>query len=688
MGAGTVLFAALYCAGTALSLAALVTPPLPAAIFLPAGIMLAALLLRPPRLWWPLYVAAFIAQMVARWALALHPLAALPIMIADAGRDSVAAVLLRRLWGHDNDIESLRGMTALIAVALAVPAVTGFAYPLYGEWLRLVGVAADYPPRFRPLPFWTMWSEFFLSASLAYLTIVPLGLSAAGPLRRVLRGEAAPLEQIGSRGSAEAWSMVIGVLAASVMAFGVAPELAFGLPVLFYLPIPFLIWGAVRFGPGGAALTLIIVAVVATASVVGGTPLLVSVPVVPSLLSLQLAILSLATPTLILAAIVRERERGYTQLRAAQARVHMATRAGHVYVMERDDATGRIIADPGIVELLGVGADALRSLDDFLSRVHPDDLMRLRGLLHPAPHIDGRPREDLEFRMFHRDGHVRWVQATADFFLLGQSGPPLVGMLTDITQQKDAELTADQHRRELAELSRRSTLGELGGAIAHEVRQPLTAMMSNAQTGLRLARRGDVPREMVEIFDDIVSDGRRAGEVIERMLALGRGDQAGFDVLDLNDVTRDVTRLVGPETLRRNVTWRSFQWPTPLLVRGDRVQLQQVALNLLLNAFDAVESSNGDRSAAVSLETRLEAPGRAVIRISDSGPGLDPERIHTVFDPFVTSKPSGLGLGLTICRTIVEAHDGTIGVERDDALGGAAFHVSLPLVSAPIVAPR
>ena len=256
-------------------------------------------------------------------------------------------------------------------------------------------------------------------------------------------------------------------------------------------------------------------------------------------------------------------------------------------------------------------------------------------------------------------------------------GDKILSIVRDITDRKRAELEADSHRRELAHLGRVATLGELSGTLAHELSQPLTAVLSNAQAARRLLD-GDPPDvgQIREALDDIIRNDKRAGAVIERLRSLLRKGEAARQPVDLNEVTREILDLAyGELLLRRVAVTRRLNDRIPV-VQGDRVQLQQVVLNLVMNACDAMD----DTPAATRRLEIATSPDDGFVRLSitDRGRGIPEGQFERVFEPFVTFRDQGLGLGLAISRSIVTAHGGSIRAENN-VEGGATFHCLLPV---------
>jgi PAS domain S-box-containing protein len=252
-------------------------------------------------------------------------------------------------------------------------------------------------------------------------------------------------------------------------------------------------------------------------------------------------------------------------------------------------------------------------------------------------------------------------------------------IVRDRTDQKRAEDETRQLRDELAHIGRVTSLGALTGSIAHEINQPLAAIMANAQAALRMLANGnaDLP-ELRETLADIVADDRRAGDVLQRLRALLTKEAPRSVPLDLKAILEDVLPLVHSDTVMRRITLDVRLASDLPAVRGDRVQLQQVALNLLLNAFEAVAGLEADRRRVVLAADRED--GSVVLSVADQGPGIAPGDVARVFEPFFTTKPEGMGLGLPICQTIAAAHGGVL-IAAPNAGVGVTFALRLPIAA-------
>jgi len=279
--------------------------------------------------------------------------------------------------------------------------------------------------------------------------------------------------------------------------------------------------------------------------------------------------------------------------------------------------------------------------------------------------------EKVEYAMGH-DEAERFFEAC----IVRCDGDKILSIVRDITDRKRAELEAGAQRRQLAHLSRVAVLGELTGAMAHELSQPLTAALSNAQAALRFLDHN--PPDLGEVraaLDDIVRNNRRAGAVIDHLRALLRKELPVHQPLNMNDVVREVIDLAHGEILSRRIRVTSSLNASIPPIRGDRIQLQQVVLNLVLNACDAMSDAEPARRELALATGRQD--GFVQVVVWDRGIGIPSDQLTRVFDPFVTFRDQGLGLGLAISRSIVEAHHGSIRAENNDD-GGATFRCFLP----------
>jgi len=291
---------------------------------------------------------------------------------------------------------------------------------------------------------------------------------------------------------------------------------------------------------------------------------------------------------------------------------------------------------------------------------------------------------DFELDVRNKRGDVLEVVVACETVDVGGDAC-LIMMMRDITERHRAEREVEAQRRQLAHLGRVSLLGELSGAVAHELNQPLAAILANTRAAQRMLTHDDLDRpELRLILEDVASDVRRAGDVIRRLRRLLlKGDSDPQQVV-MNDLVDEVLALAHSEVIQRGATITTHLAPVLPPIAGDRVQLQQVLLNLLVNAWDAMsENALADRRVVI---TTGDAGSAVRLSIADRGTGITTHPLDTIFDPFVTSKHHGLGLGLSICRSIVNAHGGRLWAENNPERG-ATFHLLLPRTQSALHVP-
>jgi PAS domain S-box-containing protein len=306
--------------------------------------------------------------------------------------------------------------------------------------------------------------------------------------------------------------------------------------------------------------------------------------------------------------------------------------------------------------------------------IHPDDLPHVIQVF--AQSIAAGTPYEMVWRFRRADGVYRWFQN--DGFPVRDPSGRIVGwcvLMTDIDERKRAEEALHRMQARLSRATQIAAVGEMTGSIAHEVNQPLAAVVANGHACLRwLSASPPNVARAIEAAERIVKDGKDAGEVVRRVRGLFKRTAVDRVPLDLGEVIREVLRLLDSYPARKYVSLDVVLDPDLPPAFADRVQLQQLALNLMVNALEALEPVSG-RAKQLSVRLTRGGPSHAVIEISDNGIGLDDP--VAAFEPFVTTKPEGMGLGLAICRSIVAAHDGTLSAERNAGFG-TTFTVTLP----------
>jgi len=333
------------------------------------------------------------------------------------------------------------------------------------------------------------------------------------------------------------------------------------------------------------------------------------------------------------------------------------------------------INEPGR-KLYGVSPTECLDFARFTETVYPPDIAPVRAAVADAFANGGT--YFCEHRVLAGDAPPRWI-ATRGRTEFSADGRPLRmrGVSIDITARKHAEFELTERRGELAHLARVTMLGELSASLAHELNQPLTAILSNAQAAQRFLAMDDPDLvELREILADIVAEDERAGEVIRRLRLLLRKGEIQRQTLDVNELVNEVLKLVRSDLTSQGVIVTTRLTPNLAAIRGDRVQLQQVLLNLVMNACDAMDSNEKD-DHHLTVVTRAAGDASLRIEVGDVGRGLPEGGAERAFEQFFTTKPHGLGLGLSVCRTVITAHGGTLGAENN-AHRGATFYFTLP----------
>ena len=313
------------------------------------------------------------------------------------------------------------------------------------------------------------------------------------------------------------------------------------------------------------------------------------------------------------------------------------------------------------------------------TRIHPDEAAWFQDLLLRA----ARDGDDLEFehRLRLPDGSIRYLHVVAHATRDRGGQLEYIGAVQDVTERRRSDDALNQLRSELGRMARITTLGALTASIAHEVNQPLAGIVANASTSLRML--ADDPPNLEgarETARRTIRDANRAADVIARLRALFKRAGGPAGSVDLNDATRDVLAILGSELQRAGAIVRADLAADLPAVTGDRVQLQQVVLNLVMNATEAMRDV-ADRPRRLTVRT-AGVDGQVQLSVEDSGPGFDPQQASRLFEAFYSTKDDGMGIGLFISRSIVESHGGRLSASRNDR-GGATFVCALPLSPPP-----
>lgn len=604
----------------------------------PDSILLCALLLAPSRYWPLLILAPLPVRLFSDVSAGLPSWFLLATYAVDSAKGLLAATLLRRLTDNPLRVETIGQLAryTLIAVLL-VPAVaaTGGAAARH-----LLG--HDY---------WLAWVQWFSGNALTHLIITPVILYwlIAMPWKRPWPSKARRYE---------AAILASGLLLTTWLAF--ASDAGGGFTdSRYYAHVPFLVWAAVRFGMAGATAGIATITVVAIESVLTGNSSFSAKTPQEVALALQEFLLVRAAPLYLVAVLFDQMRRTERLLRASEQRYREV-------VNTQTDLVCRFLPDTTLTfvnaaycryfgrtreQLIGTRFIELLPEDARDGALEEIALAASKGKAHTYEHEVNAP-----------GGARRWHEWTD--YPICDAGGQLIEFQSighDITDRK----LVDEARQNLVHASRLAAVGQLTAVLAHEITQPLNAAMHNAQTAARLLKSSKPNlRELREIVSDICRNHVRAGEVIDRIRLFARNRSIRMQPLDINATVQDVLRLMRADAARRKIRIVVELDPSVPLVSGDRVHLQQVILNLIVNAMDAIRE--GPSSAPqITVQTRKaeSAENMVEVVVSDHGRGVSPHRLGRIFEAFFTTKGDGMGIGLAISRSIIDAHGGRIWAE-------------------------
>ena len=645
------------------------------AFWAPNAILLAALLLAPRERWWiyllvllPFHFGVQLADMPPARAAIQYA-----VNCAEAG---LGAWALLQLAPHPRRFDRLRTVVVLILFAgFLAPLVTSLAMV---AGFRLAGIPAD---------FWLTVTARTITNTFAVVALVPLVVHMVTALR-------AGAKPVAAWRIIEAAALAGALAAVSTLVFAIPESSSHPSVAWLFAPLPVLAWATIRFRVPGACSAALLVGAVSTWGVLNGHgPFDVQNPI-ENALSLVAFHVMICVTFVLCAALIEEWRHAARALRASEARFRgMVEQSMHAAVL--GSVHDQIAVLDGAGSLIEVNESWRRSVqlahpwrfdrvlegDSYLAAcaraTDTGDHAAIEHLTALQSVLDGRETR-CQFDYQEPAGmEPAWIEVSIE--KLRRPGGGAVVTRTDITARKRAEQEARDQQQQLAHLGRAAVLGQLSGAFAHELNQPLTSILGNAEAALKLLDGGNGnPAELREILRDIVHDDVRAAQVIDRLRALlERGDALRRPV-DLNATIRDVLDLARGELLTRHVTVTLSLDNTAPIVMADRVQVQQIVLNLLMNACDAMGNLPvADRKVAIATRFLPQA-SRIEATMTDNGCGIAAADLERIFQPFVTTKAGGMGMGLAICRSVAESHGGRLRAENVPG-GGAAFRLELPV---------
>jgi len=372
------------------------------------------------------------------------------------------------------------------------------------------------------------------------------------------------------------------------------------------------------------------------------------------------------------AALYSDLQRAHENLRQSEAFLAQAQRISQTGSFGWNVARGEIYWSDETYNIFEIDRAAGPTFDVVFQRVHPDDRVFVLQTLEES--TKGQMGFDTEYRLLMPDGRVKYVHARGQPVSTGTL--EILGAVRDITERSRAEEALRQAQGDLARINRVTTMGELAASLAHELTQPISGAMTNADTCLRLLGR-DTPNPdgVHTAVTRIARDARRAAEIIGRIRSQFVSGPLRREVINVNEINRETVALLRDEAARYNISIRTELADDLPPIVGDRVQLQQVAMNLIVNGIEAMKDADGIREMVIKSQ-RAENE-QILVSVSDTGIGFPPQLAEQIFDPFFTTKPQGTGMGLRISRSIIESHGGRLWAEG--AAGcGATFHLNLP----------
>ncbi|AXA44678.1 PAS domain-containing sensor histidine kinase [Rhizobium leguminosarum] len=358
----------------------------------------------------------------------------------------------------------------------------------------------------------------------------------------------------------------------------------------------------------------------------------------------------------------------------AQASLAEAQMLSHVGSFRIKPSTGEIICSAETYNIYRLDPAKPLRHDAVMMRVHPDDRERIDQIY--ASGIRDRKPWEAEHRLLLPDGSIRHVHCMVRVETDPEQEPEVFGAIIDLTDRVNSEEALRKAQADVVRMNRLTAMGAVTVSIAHEMNQPLMAIVTNAATCLSWLGRPEPDLDEAKVAAErIVKEGKRAGDVLLNVRNMARNSRPSIAMVDINEVVGDVLTMMRSELRSRQITTAVSLSPTTRPIRGDKVQLQQVLLNLMLNAAEAMTEKEHCRTITVVSEDR--SAQSVVVRVEDNGHGLDPIATERIFEAFFSTKPEGTGMGLAICRSIIEAHSGTLSA-RPLPSGGSVFEFAIP----------
>ncbi len=358
----------------------------------------------------------------------------------------------------------------------------------------------------------------------------------------------------------------------------------------------------------------------------------------------------------------------------AQASLAEAQKLSHVGSFQIKPATGEVIWSAETYNIYGLDPAEPLTLEAIVERIHPDDRERV-GEIHKIGIRDRKPWE-IEHRLLMPDGSIRHVHCVTRVESDPEQEPDVFGAIIDLTDRVENEEALRKAQADVVRMNRLTAMGAVTVSIAHEMNQPLMAIVTNAATCISWLDRPEPNLDEAKVAAErIVKEGKRAGDVLLNVRNMARNSRPSIAIVDIHDVVADVLTMMRSELRSRQINATVLLSPAARPIRGDKVQLQQVLLNLMLNAAEAMTGKEHGRTISVVSEDR--GAHSLVVRVEDNGHGLDSIASDRIFEAFFSTKLEGTGMGLAICKSIIEAHSGTLSA-RPLETGGTVFEFAIP----------
>lgn len=626
-------------------------------VFWPAsGISLAALLLGGRKFWPGVYLGAVAGQL---W-MGQSPGNAALIALGSTAEPLLGVWLLLRKGDFDASLRSNGDFFRLVYLAGALsPAVCA-----------LIGVGTlAYSGRIPANDLWQHFVHWWMGDTLGIVIVAPLVMVWRRP----------PPRQHWHFEEAAVFFGLSFLVGQIVFLDWFSDE--FGLVNRGYWMYLVVCWGAMRLGLHGVLLMLLLTTLQALVGAAHGVGYFGNDLATTQLTNFWAYTMILAPVGMSLAIICSQRERIMAELRLNEERLRLASAAADQGIYDRDIPSRMLAGDERARKIWGIGPNEPISYATFIAGVHPEDRAATEAAIDRALNPYGTGEYYAEHRVISRsDGSVRHVAAHGRVLFEAGQAVRLIGTVRDVSAQKRLEQEVQERRVEMEQLVNQQIAAQTAAAIAHELNQPLVSVSAYSEAALRMLLGGTKsPEKLAHALEGAVEQAQRAGRTLHQLLDFLHKGETTLEPVDLNGVVRDAITLStesGCGGYRAIVELEPDMQP----VLANRLQLKKVLVNLLRNGVEAMRSAEVPAGAMMIKVRALAGSNMAQVTVQDAGPGLDAKIAARIFEPFITTKPEGIGLGLAISRALIESHGGQLWVEPE-AGPGATFHFTLPFAS-------